>query len=62
MALGSLLAAGGDELRTIGRIGVDQLLLLRDLSLVGSDQLFLLELASGLVRPYGCGNERKSNR
>lgn len=43
MALGSLLAAGRDELRTVDRIGVDQLFLLRDLRLIGWDQFDLLE-------------------
>ena len=46
MALGSLFAAGRNEFRAIGRIGVDQLLLLRDLTLIGRDQLFLLELGA----------------
>src|SRR5450432_2194032 len=50
MALSSLLAAGGDELRTVGRIGIDQLLLLRDLGLVGRDQLFLLQLRADAFR------------
>src|SRR3546814_2486276 len=46
VTLGALLATGRYELRTIGRVGVDQLLLLCNLSLVGRDQLFLLQLGA----------------
>jgi len=43
VALGSLLAAGRDELGAVGCVAVDQLLFLRNLCLVGRDQLSFLE-------------------
>ena len=43
MSLDALLAACGDELGAIGRIGLDQLLLLGNLRFVTRDELFLLK-------------------
>jgi hypothetical protein len=50
MALSPFLATGRDELRAVGRIGVDQLPLLRDLRVVGRDEVFFLELSADAFR------------
>ena len=49
MALSPLFATGRDELRSVDRIGIDQLLLLCDLRLIGPAKLFLFELRANTL-------------
>src|SRR3546814_9960778 len=49
VSLGSFLAAFRNQFGAVGRIGINQLLLLRHLRLVAGDELFLLQLRTDAI-------------
>src|SRR3546814_7975587 len=53
VSLGSFLAAFRNQFGAVGRIGINQLLLLRHLRLVAGDELFLLQLRTDAIGDLG---------